>query len=415
MIRASFHLALNTLKKNKVRTTLTVFGITIGIAMVILVLSAGGAVKGLVLDQLASFGDNWISVDIKIPSTKSAFSSENSNGLAQGVTITTLTAEDGEAIKKLPNIQNMYAAITSQAIVSYKNEKQRPTVFGVSASYPEIDKTGIAMGRFFTDEENESAQQVAVLGHEMWEKLFGNTDPVDKYITVDKKTYRVVGVMAERGAVGFFNIDAILFLPLKTTQKKILGVDHVLNIIAQTKDNSKSESTAEEIRFVLRDRHDISNPDKDDFAVTTMTESLETVNTVITGITWLLIALASISLLVGGVGIMNVMYVSVAERTFEIGLRKAVGANERHILYQFLIEALVLTLAGGVLGIVVGICISYLISVVAGLLNFHWEFSVPIFSLLLATSFSTATGLIFGLYPAKRAASLNPIEAIRQE
>ena len=221
--------------------------------------------------------------------------------------------------------------------------------------------------------------------------------------------------MESKGSAGFFDMDSLVYIPLKTVQKKIMGVDHVLWIIGQTIDNSIAETTAEEIRWLMRDRHDITDPDKDDFSVTTMTESLEIVGTIILGITWLLIALSAISLLVGGVGIMNVMYVSVAERTFEIGLRKSVGASKKDILHQFLTEAVVITGIGGVVGIFFGVLVSGLIAFGAQYQGLAWTFRISIFSILLSVSFSTAVGLLFGLYPARKAAELDPIDAIRTE
>ncbi len=413
-ILRSVRMALHTFQKTKGRSFLTVFGITIGIAMVIVVLSAGRGVKSLILNEVSSFGDDWINIEIKIPSAGKT-SQENSSGIARGVTITTLKREDMNAIVRLKNIQEAYAGITTQVVVSYAQQKERPSVFGVTASYHGIDKTEVVNGRFFSEEEENAASQVVVLGAEIATDLFANQDPVGQNVKIDGKGYRVVGVMESIGATGFLNMDDIVYLPLKTVQRKIMGIDHVLWIVGQTVDNSKAETTAEEIRWLMRDRHDIPNPDKDDFSVTTMNEALGIVNTVVTGITGLLVVLAAISLLVGGVGIMNVMYVSVAERTFEIGLRKSVGASKKEILRQFLTEAIVITLLGGVAGIFIGVLISYLVAFGAQSAGLAWSFEISLFSIMLSVVFSVAVGLFFGLYPAKKAAALDPISAIRQE
>ncbi len=413
-ILTAIQIALTTMRKNKSRVGLTMFGIVIGISMVIIVLSAGAGVKGLVLGQLSSFGNDWVNIDVKIPSTGKN-SGQNANGQARGVTITTLTYEDAQAVKKIQNVAAAYAAVTNQATIAYGNETERPIIFGVTADYPSIDTGKIAAGRFFTEDEERGAAEVIVLGSAVAESLFGNDDANERFVTVNKKSYRVIGVMEERGVTGFFNFDETVYIPLRTVQKKIMNINHVLWITTKVKDNTQSESTAAEIRSVLRERHDITDPDKDDFGVTTMTESIAIVDTVFTGITWLLIALAAISLLVGGVGIMNVMYVSVVERTFEIGLRKAAGATRKHILTQFLTEAVGITFVGGILGMIIGIAISFLISVIAQALDFDWKFYVSPFSVLLAVGFSSGVGILFGLYPARKAAALDPMVAIRQE
>ncbi len=406
--------ALHTLRANIGRSALTVIGITLGIAMVIIVFSAGAGMKALVLGQIASFGDNWIHVEVKIPSTKH-FSQENTSGQARGVTITTLTAADAKAVRRLSNISDIYTVITSQATVTYANQKERPIIFGVDASYDWVDPGRVEFGRFFTDSENSGAAQVAVLGSAVKEDLFGNADAVGEKIRVSGKTYEVVGVEAERGVTGFFNIDEVLFLPVKTVQKKILNVNHVLMMLAQGKKSDELETTAEEIRQLLRERHGITDPDKDDFAVNTQKESQAIVSTIFLGITWLLVGLAAISLLVGGIGILNVMYTSVAERTYEIGLRKAVGATSRAILAQFLTEAVVTTLAGGLAGILIGVIIAYAVAFGARSFGLDWPFHISIFSILLSFGFSAAIGLGFGVYPAKQAAALPPMVAIREE
>ena len=261
--------------------------------------------------------------------------------------------------------------------------------------------------------EDRATAQVIVLGVELADNLFGNTDPLGKKIKVGSKSFEVIGVMEELGSTGFLNMDTLAYIPVRTAQKKLMGIDHILMIMAQVVDNTKTRATAEEVGYLLRERHNVRGPDKDDFAVTTMEEAIEMVGTIIFGVTWLLIALAAISLLVGGVGIMNVMYVSVAERSFEIGLRKAVGASSRAILMQFLDEAVIVTLLGGAVGMLAGIFISYIIALIAQFLGFQWIFSISLFSIFLGVSFSAAVGIIFGLYPAMQASKLDPIVSMR--
>lgn len=408
-------LAISQIKKNKGRTILTIFGITIGVAVVILVLSAGNGVKGLVLGELDSFGSNWVDIEVKVPSTGKG-SLENAHSMAGGVTITTMTLDDADRILVLDNIINMYAGVTTQAVFAYANEKKQPTVFAVTASYIDIDTgTVIKNGRFFTDEEDRSTSQVVVLGSALKETLFGNDEAIGKNIKADGKSFRVIGELEERGATGFFNYDEIAYIPLHTVQKKMMGIDHVLFMIGQMANPDKSAATSEEIRLILREQHDITDPDKDDFSVTTQQESVELIDTVFIGIQALLVVLATISLIVGGVGIMNVMYVSVVERTFEIGLRKSVGATEKSIRSQFLTEAVVLTLFGGGIGIITGILLSFLVATGAQFAGLNWQFIISVPSIIIGVTFSASIGLIFGYFPAKRAATLDPITALRKE
>jgi putative ABC transport system permease protein len=410
-----YTLAINQIRKNKGRASLTIFGVTIGVAVVILVLSAGNGVKGLVLGELDSFGSNWVDIEVKVPSTGKA-SLENVQSIAGGVTITTLTYDDAKSVLALDNISNIYAGVTTQAVFANGNEKKQPMIFAVTPSYVDIDSGTVPThGRFFTEEEHAAAAQVVVLGSSLKESLFGNDTAVGSNIKVGGKSFRVVGELEERGATGFFNYDEIAYIPLKTAQKKMMGIDHVLFMIGQMINPDKSEATAEEIRWLIRERHDITDPDKDDFSVTTQQESVEVISTVFFGIQALLVVLAAISLLVGGVGIMNVMYVSVVERTFEIGLRKASGATERGIRRQFLTEAVVLTLFGGAIGITIGILLSFLVAMGAQFAGLNWKFIISVPSIILGTSFSIGVGLIFGYFPAKKAAMLDPISALRRE
>lgn len=409
-----FKTAFQVLGKNKLRSFLTLFGILVGIAMVIIVLSAGNGLKQLILGEVSSFGNNWINIEVKVPETQKN-SQENSKAMASGVAIKTLTTGDAEAVKTIKNINDTYAGITAQAVVSYQTEKLQPTIFGVSSSYLSINPNELREGRFFNREEDLGAAQVIVLGFELKNDLFGNADAVGKNVHVGGKSFEVVGVMEPLGASGFLDMDNVVYVPIKTVQKKIMGVDYVLWVVASVKDMDQSEETAEEIRGLIRERHNITNPDKDDFAVTTMNEAVSLVGNIVFGITILLVTLAGVSLIVGGVGIMNVMYVSVVERTFEIGLRKAVGATDQDILKQFLTEAVLLTATGGVVGILVGVVVSFLIAMIAQSQGLDWSFHISLLSIILSTSFAIAVGLIFGVTPARRASELDPIEAIRQE
>lgn len=412
----SLKIALQSLKNNKIRTTLTIIGIIIGIAAVIIVMSAGEGLKGQIMGQLDSFGSNVVQIEIKVPSTSHA-SAENAMSQASGVQITTLNLDDAEAINKLSNISDYYAAIFDQEIISYQDQQKSVNIIGASPQFIEIDQSEIGQGRFYTEGEDNDHAKVVVLGYKVADKLFGNQEAIGSSVKIGKLKFKVIGVLAERGGGMGMDFDDMIYMPIQTLQKQVMGIDHVQWITARLRDTAKGDDTTEEIIQLMRERHDIENNDgtKDDFAVMTMADAKEMIGVIFNGITLLLIAIAGISLLVGGVGIMNIMYVSVSERTFEIGLRKAVGAKKYEILWQFLLEAVIITLIGGFLGILIGIIITYLISIAAGVLGFEWNFVLPFSSVVIAFGFCAAVGLIFGYYPARQAANLNPIEALRKE
>jgi len=406
------------MRSNKVRTALTGLGIVIGISAVIIVFSAGEGIRSLVLGQVESFGSNFISIETKVPSTKSGAGGESQSGaaMAQGVQVTTLKLEDMDDVNRLPNVKTSYAGLQGQDQASYGAEIKKVLLFGVSATFPQIDNGEIDSGRFFTEDEDKSLAQVVVLGSKIKDKLFSDADPIGKYITLHRSKYRVVGVMKPRGSSGIISLDDFVYLPVQTLQKKIMGIDHILSIVAQLKDTTLEDQTAEDIKYVLRHNHDITNPDKDDFRVTTMEEIMSTLDTITGALTLLLLAIVAISLIVGGVGIMNIMYVAVTERTAEIGLRKAVGAKYKDIMLQFLVESTILTLFGGISGIIIGSATSGLIALVANnILGIGWEFIIPLRAFIVAIVFSLVFGIFFGVYPARKAAKLDPIEALRSE
>ncbi len=407
-------IAYDSLKRQKTRAVLTMLAISIGISSAIVMMAAGQGVKSLVLGELEVFGSDTIEIEVKVPSVKKT-SSENAIGLSSGITITTLNDQDIDSVRKNPNILAANGSVMGQESVSYAGEIKKVVLMGHGWEQQIIDNIEMQSGRFFTKEEEDSLATVAILGSGVKDKMFGEDDAVGKIIYVKGKPYRVLGVMEKRGAAFFLDIDNMLILPTKTMQKKILGIDYVSYIMAKMKDATKSKQTALELTEAIRENHNITDPNKDDFAVNTMQEAKEMLVTIISGITLLLVALVSISLIVGGVGIMNIMYVSVAERTFEIGLRKAVGAAKKDILIQFLAEAVLITGGGGVIGVFLGAILSLLIYYVATSYGLGWTFSVSFFSIALAVGFSVLIGLLFGIYPARKASKLNPIDALRKE
>lgn len=412
--RESLKISINALKLNKARSLLTILGIVIGIAAVLVVMSAGRSIEDLVYSEMDSFGSDVIQTEVKVPSTKQA-STDNALSMAQGVVITTLNLGDKEAIAKLPNIQSNYAAFIGQEVVHWENNVKSSMIMASSPEMVDIDSLEVAEGRFYTKEEDDSLVRVAVIGSKTKEKLFGESDAIGQNIKIRKINFKIIGVTKSSGGSIFFDRDQIVYIPIQTAQKLLWGVDYVNFITSKMLDVTKENDTVAEINYLLRDRHDISDPDKDDFAVLSMDDAKDLLNTVLGGVQLLLIALASISLLVGGVGIMNIMYVSVAERTFEIGLRKAVGAKYKDIMQQFLTEAVVVTLLGGLVGVILGIILNYLVYLIAGQKGFAWALSLPFSALFTSLSFAVVIGLIFGIFPAKTAARLEPIQALRKE
>ncbi len=409
--------AIRGIRFNPSRTFLTTLGIMIGIGTVILVLSAGEGFKSYINAQVDAFGSNSVIVQVSVPASTKARSSGNTNDpnnpASNAVPITTLKMKDVDDIKNIPNVKNAYGASIGQQVVSYKNISKNSFIFGASAARFDIDKGVIEKGRSYTEQEDKALSQVAILGNTLATDLFGDADPLGKLIRVGNYNFEVIGVYEYLG--GFTTDDQQVFIPVNTLQKKIQGIDYLIYSIVQLEDNDKAQATSLEIADVLRRNHYITDPIRDDFKVQTAEESLGTFSTILNAVTFLLIAIASISLLVGGVGVMNIMYVIVTERIGEIGLKKALGARNRDILNEFLIEAILLTLIGGFLGVLTGILGAFIVSKIAQSFGLDWDFIVPIWGVVLSVSVSALIGIIFGVFPAKNAARLNPIEALNKE
>lgn len=424
-ITASLESAFIAFRTNKVRSALAVLGVTIGIASIIVVFAAGEGVRGLISEQVESFGADVVQAEIKVPSSKVGIAGETQSAISllQGAQVTTMTLDDLEDILELPNVVNGFGLFLTQEKVSYRGEIENAMMWASSASFIDIDQTNVAEGRYFSDAEDRSLAQVAVLGSGMKEKLFGDNDPIDKTIKIRNTRFRVIGVMEERGSIMSFNFDDMIYVPIKTLQKRVMGIDYLINILVKIDDMEQVDTTMEEMREIMRENHNIDPPKevresifdtgKDDFRIVSMIEALEIFDQVSFSLTLLLLAIVAISLVVGGVGVMNVMYVIVNERTPEIGLRKAVGAKYSDIMTQFLIESVLITLIGGVVGVVAGVLMAWGISLGAESAGYTWKFSIPIEAFITAFFFSIIFGVIFGLFPARKAARMNPIEALQ--
>ena len=411
----SIKLAFNNLKSNIGRTLLSLLGIVIGVASVILVLSFGSGVKQYLVGQVSSFGTDLIQIEIKVPKVNK-MSEANAAGQAGGTNITTFKLDDAKKVAKLDNVSAWYAMVMSQQETSFENKKKQAMVMGMTAGVTKADqKTEIETGQMFSDEDDNGLKQVAVLGSGMKDYYFGDTDAVGQSMKIKGQTFKVIGTLKSRGTTGFFNFDDAIYVPLQTVQKKLLGTDHIQAAIFKLKDMNKLDLTILQATDVMRVQHHITNPDDDDFAVNSIQEVLDILNKVFFSVNVLLLALTSISLVVGGVGIMNVMYVAVAERTYEIGLKKAVGAKNGSILGQFLFEAIFLTLLGGVIGVIVGYLVTRGAELVIANFGYTIGLSITWWSAAIGFGFSAATGIIFGYWPAKNASKMTPIEALRKE
>jgi putative ABC transport system permease protein len=413
-IVVSINMALKNLRSNMGRTVLSILGIVIGVVSVVLVLSLGMGVKSYVVGQIESFGTDIIQVEPKVPQVDKN-SAKNIQGATSGA-VTTLKIKDIEEVGKISNVSGYYAVNIGQAIASHGSETKQIMIYATTDGMFDIDQQiKFADGVPYTEEEDKSLSQVVVLGYGLKNILFKDENPVGKNVKIKSMNYRVVGYLQERGATGFFNFDDLAYMPLRTYHKKIAGIDYVQSSVFKLKDKNLTDATIAEATDVMRQEHDITDPDKDDFSLTSIEEVTKILDKVFLVINLLLIALTSISLVVGGVGIMNVMYVSVVERTAEIGLRKAVGAKNSDVLKQFLFEAIFITVLGGVIGIAFGALITFGATKIAMSYGYAITFGVSWQAVLLGVGFSVVTGVIFGLYPARKASHLSPMEALRKD
>jgi putative ABC transport system permease protein len=398
-------IAKNALMRNKFRAFLTMLGIIIGVASVIAMLAIGQGSKKSIQDQMLSMGSNLVFI---MPG------SQQRGGVMMGGSNTqTLKLEDVDAIREqCTAISAVSPEVRSSGQVVFGNLNWPTSIYGSNAEYLDIKKFTIESGRIFTDKEIKSLAKVCLVGQTIVEKLFGKgIDPIGQTIRIKNIPIKIIGVLGDKGENSFGqDQDDLLIAPYTTVQRRFLAVDYIQGIYTSAISESRTDEAIAQLQQVMRKQHKIANPENDDFRVMSQSELVKTFTSISDILTTLLGAIAGISLLVGGIGIMNIMYVSVTERTREIGLRMSIGGKGRDILMQFLIESTMLSVAGGVIGIALG----YLISSVVGSMM-GWPVVVMTQSVVLSFLVCSAIGIFFGWYPARKASNLNPIDALRYE
>jgi putative ABC transport system permease protein len=402
--RNLFRVALYALRRNKFRAFLTMLGIIIGVASVIAMLAIGQGSKKSIQDQISTMGANMVFV---MPG------SQRRGGIQLGNdNMRSLKLSDVEAIRaECDAVSDVSPEVRSSGQVIYGNENWPSSLFGTNASYLDIKKISVAKGRVFTDREIKTYAKVCLIGQTVVENVFKNEDPIGKMIRFNKIPFKVIGVLSEKGENTFGqDQDDLLMAPFTTVQKRVLAITWIQGIYMSAKTEELSGEVIDQVEEILRREHKIKTGDDNDFNIMAQSELLSTFTSISDILTTLLGAIAAISLLVGGIGIMNIMYVSVTERTKEIGLRMSVGGRGIDILMQFLIESILLSVLGGLIGILLGTAMASVVGAVMG-----WPVVVMTESIVLSFIVCSAIGIFFGWYPAKKAAALNPIDALRYE
>lgn len=403
MYKESFLMAWASLIANKMRSILTMLGIIIGVAAVIALVSIGNGVKQDIQNSISSLGSNLLMVMPGAPRTPGVRPSAGS--------MKSLKVSDYEAIAKLDGVKAASPMTNGSYVVIYQNKNWTTSVSGVSYNYLDVNNWSMKSGRFLSEKNVQNRERVAVVGKTVVKNLFGDEDPVGAEIRVKNIPFRIIGVLNSKGSGAMGNDqDDMVIIPYTTAMERVEGVDYLRMIYVVGKDESGIDRLQSDIENLLRVRHGIKDTNLDDFNIQNMNSIMETMEETTGTLTLFLGAVAAISLVVGGIGIMNIMLVSVTERTREIGVRKALGATYSVIVTQFLIEAVVISLMGGIIGIILGIGSSKLIGMASGMST---VISIP--TIVMSFAFSMAIGLIFGIYPARKAAKLNPIDALHYE
>lgn len=397
-------IAIKALNNNKLRRFLTMLGIIIGVASVITMLAIGQGSKNSIKAQISEMGSNMIMIH---PGNMQR------GGVRQSADdMQTLEVADYEAIREIPGVASVSPSVNSGGQLVNGNNNYPSSIYGVTPEFLDIRKFKVKDGSMFTEQDIKSAAKVCILGKTVVDNLFTNgEDPIGRVIRFGKIPMTVIGVLESKGTNSMGqDQDDVVIAPYTTVMKRILAIDYIQGIFASAEDESQTEAVIEEMTALLRQRHRLTDDADNDFEIRSQQELSEMMNSTSDMMTVLLACIAGISLLVGGIGIMNIMYVSVTERTREIGLRMAIGARGIDILMQFLIEAVIISVSGGIIGILVGVGATWLVNLIA-----RWPVAIQLYSVALSFAVCTVTGVFFGWYPAKKAAGLDPIEAIRYE
>jgi putative ABC transport system permease protein len=396
--------ALAALRANKGRSILTTLGIIIGVAAVIAIVALGEGASASVSSQLAGLGTNLLTISP---------GSTRSGGAAAGAgSSVTLTSADADAItQNIQGLSGVSPVVSGNAQIIYGNQNWSTRVQGVTSAYLTINDWKIAQGSAFTDQDNTNANNVAVLGQTVVTNLFPNgQSPIGQLVRIRNVPFTVVGVLASKGSNGFQDQDDTIMIPFRTGQVRLFGSSNINQIVVQVADSTQIDSVNSQMESLLRSRHKLQTSQADDFSIRNNSDIISRVSSVSDTLTMLLGGVAAVSLVVGGIGIMNIMLVSVTERTREIGIRLAIGAQPRDVLFQFLVEAVVLSILGGIIGILIGSGVALALPIVAG-----WTTVLPWNAIALSFGVSAAIGMFFGIYPARKASQLDPIVALRYE
>ncbi len=394
--------AFRSLASNRLRTVLTMLGVIIGVGAVVGMISLGEGARASVESSIRSLGSNLLFVRAALP--------RSASGAARQGIVTTMKLDDVPPIQDVRGVGHVVPESSAATQAKYFTKNIFATIIGTVPEWKIVRAFDMEAGEFFTASDVTARRRVAVLGSNIAKELFGGLDPIGERIQLKGLSFRVVGVLAEKTESGWFGTNDQIAIPITTHHSSVFGVDYLSGMYVQLEDSEAGDRVEKDIERVLRARHRIQPGEEDDFDVTSQSEMLRVMEEVTGVFTALLGGVAAVSLLVGGIGIMNIMLVSVRERTKEIGIRKAVGARRRDILLQFLFESLVVSLAGGVVGIALGFAIAELMSQVGG-----WDTIVPLYAIALAFLTSAGIGIVFGVWPARQAALLDPVAALRYE
>ncbi|MCR4330283.1 MAG: ABC transporter permease [Patescibacteria group bacterium] len=405
--------SLTALKVNKVRSSLTILGIVIGVTAIILIMSIGKGAQDLILGEIGGLGADMIVI-------RPGKEPTGPTDIAGTLFADSLKNKDIQALTRggnVPHLKAIAPVVIVPGAASYKGETYRAQIFGWSADFmSSVFNIFPEEGVLFDETDIKQQASVAVIGSKVKEELFGTEEAVGKNIKIKGRNFRVIGVYPPRGQVAFLNVDEVVVVPYTSAQTYLLGIDYFHEVLTRAESSDVVAKTVRDIEATLRESHGITDPAKDDFFVVTQEGLVDQIETILGALTAFLSSVVAISLVVGGIGVMNIMLVSVTERTREIGLRKAVGATNGDIMKQFLIEAVMLTATGGIVGIVLGFVLSFLASFALSVaLDVSWTFTFPFIAAALGIGVSALVGLIFGLYPARQASKKSPIEALRYE